>query len=642
MTQSSAVSFDEWTFHRESGELEKEGVRVRLQDLPLGILNELLVRPGEMVTREHLIAKLWPTGVIEFETSLNSAVRKLRAALDDDADSPRYIETVPRRGYRFIGKIAEAAPIAAAPTPAVRQSGEAHAAHQEGSHHKGPWLAVVFGAVALFAIAVAIGVRFFGMGGSGSAHVTPSQAAAPSAVTTTVTSPPFNPPAHSIAVLPFVNMSGDPQQEYFSDGMAEELLNSLVRISELKVAARTSAFAFKGKEMEIADIARKLNVGAILEGSVRRSGKQVRITVQLVDATNGYHLWSQTYDRELDNIFQVQADIATNVVRQLQATGNLKSPQHTPSLEAYAAYLQGNYFFKRLDIDKAIFYYEQALQLDEHYAAAMVGLAGARFSLPRGVRAGSDKVRQLIDRAIALEPQLAEPYVLRAHIERVYDFDWAAAEVSLKRARELEPNNPYMLRQEALLAETLGRLDESVALYRQALERDPLLSVAHVEFGWILLARGNLVDAEASFRKSLEITSEFPIAHAGIATTHLLRNEPEKALTEAQLEPHPVYRLAAVAATYHASHRRTEADAALRELTEKHASEAAFLIAEAHAYRGEVDQAMRWLEQAYQNRDWSLARLLSTPFLRPLAHDPRFQAFLRKLNLPADAASTGP
>jgi TolB-like protein len=180
-------------------------------------------------------------------------------------------------------------------------SGEARAAHHEGSHHEGPWLAVVFGAVALFAVAVAIGVRFFGMG-SASSQAAHSQTSASRADMTTaatapgVTPPAFNPPAHSIAVLPFVNMSGDPQQEYFSDGLSEELLNSLVRISELKVAARTSAFAFKGKDLEVGDIARKLNVGAILEGSVRKTGEQVRITVQLVNATNGYQLWSQTYD----------------------------------------------------------------------------------------------------------------------------------------------------------------------------------------------------------------------------------------------------------------------------------------------------------------------------------------------------------
>jgi TolB-like protein len=529
------------------------------------------------------------------------------------------------------------APVVQAEVP----TGETHAS----AHHEGPWLAMVFGAVALFAIAVAIGVRFFGMADSGVSHATHSQAAVSHEVATipvpapAVIPPAFNPPAHSIAVLPFENMSGDPQQEYFSDGLAEELLNSLVHISELKVVARTSAFAFKGKNLEVGDIARRLNVGAILAGSVRTDGKRVRITVELIDAANGYHLWAQTYDRQLEDIFEVQADIANNVVGQLQATllGRSALPTHTPSAEAYAAYLQGNYFWLgRLQRDNAISYYEQALQLDEHYADAMVGLASTRFGLSIGARSDTDvvKARELIDRALALDPQLVRGYVLRSHIERVYDFDWVAAEESLKRARELEPGNPDVVRLAALLAETRGRFDESVALLCEALERDPLLSIAHVDLGRLLMATGEPAAAEASFRKSLAITPEFPGAHSLIALTRLFRKEPEKALAEAQLEPVPTYRLGVLTATYHALQQTTASDAALRELTDRYASSAPFVIAEAHAYRGEADEALRWLEQARRNRDGDLTRLLSSPLSRTLAHDPRYQAFLRKMNLP--------
>jgi adenylate cyclase len=382
--------------------------------------------------------------VVDFDTGLNSAVRKLRVALQDEAETPRYIETLPRRGYRFIGAIDSLAvpPGEPAVVASTASSGESSATVDQRSPD------------------------------------------------------PQSPrpyPAHSIAVLPFVNMSGDPQQEYFSDGMAEELLNSLVRISELKVAARTSAFAFKGKDMEVGDIARRLNVGAILEGSVRKAGERVRITVQLVDTANGYQLWSETYDRELGDVFEVQADIAGSVVRQLQATlFGSALPRHTPSSEAYAAYLQGNHFFERMSVDKAIFYYAQALQLDEYYAAAMVGLAQARFGYGFGVRVDTDvaEARQLIERAIALDPQLVEAYVVRARIARVYDYDWAAAETSMKRARELEPGKFVVLFGMGMLAGTLGRVDESVALFRQALERDPLNPGVHIELGLALLAAG--------------------------------------------------------------------------------------------------------------------------------------------------------
>lgn len=520
-------------------------------------------------------------------------------------------------------------------------AGEAHAS----AHHEGPWLAVVFGAVALFAVAVAIGVRFFGMGNSGASHVTDSRAAAAHEVAATsaaaplVSPPAFNPPAHSIAVLPFVNMSGDPQQEYFSDGLAEELLNSLVRISELKVSARTSAFAFKGKDMEVGDIARRLNVGAILEGSVRKSGEQVRIAVQLIDAANGYQLWSQSYDRRLDDIFQVQADIATNVVRKLQATllGNPALPRHTPSAEAHAAYLRGNdLWYTRLQRDKAISYYEEALQLDTNYADAMVGLARARFGAAFGVRPEIDvvKARELIDRAIALDPQLAEAYVARALIERSYDFDWAAAESSLKQARELEPGNFHLLAQAAALAETVGRFDESLTLFREALARDPLFAEGYIYIARIQMAAGNYAAADASVRKYVDLTPLDLANHYAIAVMFAYQDKLEKALAEAKLESNPRFRLQALSAVYHSLHRKPESDAALRELTEKHASEAAFLIAETHAYRGDVDEAMRWLEQARRNHDADLTLVLSSPLSRTLAHEPRYQAFLRRMNLP--------
>ena len=238
----------------------------------------------------------------------------------------------------------------------------------------------------------------------------------------------------------------------------------------------------------------------------------------------------------------------------------------------------------------------------------MVALAAARFG-PSAIGVTSATVvaeaRQLIDRALALDPQLVSAYFLRAQIARQYDFDWAAAEVSLKRARELEPNNPSMLNGAALLAATLGRFDESIALLRQALERDPLSAVAHGNLGRLLLATGKPVAAEASLRKFLEFAPEAPGAHAAIASTHLYRKEPEKALAEAQLESNRIWRLVALARSYHALHRKTESDAALRELTEKHASDCPYMIATVHADRGEIDEALRWLEQAYRNRDAS-------------------------------------
>ena len=246
------------------------------------------------------------------------------------------------------------------------------------------------------------------------------------------------------------------------------------------------------------------------------------------------------------------------------------------------------------------------------------------------------EARQLIERAIALDPQLGWAYGMRARIERIYDFNWAAAEVSLKRARELEPGSVNVLREAGLFASSLGRFDESLALMRQGVELDPAAPDAYVFLAVPLMAVGKWESAERNYRKALELEPQFPNAHYGIALTHLFRKEFDRALAEAELEPIAYLRLSAMTAIYHALRRKTESDAALRELTEKYASDAAYRIAESHAYRDEVDQAMRWLEQAYKDRDAGVARILSNPLLRPLAHDPRYQAFLRKLNLPTE------
>src|SRR5262245_34421676 len=299
MHEGQDIAFDGWVLRPVTGGLLCDGACLRLQDRSLQTLTLLLSRPGELVTREELIAHLWPKTVVDYDTGINTVMRKLRIALNDDPDAPRYIETVPRKGYRFIGKIESAAPL-----PAVEATGERRA--------RGGYRLTIAAVIAMGLVVGAI--TFY-------EWRTPiTLAGTPAATAPAVIPPAFNPPAHSIAVLPFVNMSGDPQQEYFSDGLAVELLDSLVRDSELKVVASTSSFAFKGRRMEVGEIARKLNVGAILEGSVRKDGKQVRINVQLVDTVNGYQLWSQTYNREFKDIFEVQTDIATSVVRQLQST----------------------------------------------------------------------------------------------------------------------------------------------------------------------------------------------------------------------------------------------------------------------------------------------------------------------------------
>jgi TolB-like protein/Tfp pilus assembly protein PilF len=524
--------------------------------------------------------------------------------------------------------------------------GEAHVS----AHHEGPWLAVVFGAVALFAVAVAIGVRFFGMGGSGSGHATHSQAAAPHDVTTTPASVPavtpsaFNPPAHSIAVLPFVNMSGDPQQEYFSDGLSEELLNSLVRVSELKVAARTSAFAFKKKDMEVGDIARRLNVGAILEGSVRKAGNKVRITAQLIKAADGYHLWSQTYDRTLDDIFLVQDEIAGEVVKALKLTllGTTSVTRSRPvDPEAYNLVLQGRFFLDRRgqqDLERSVDYFRRALERDPGYAPAWAGLSQAyQRQADNGFVPAANGVRlarEAAEKALTLDPQLVEAHLAMGGIQNGYDWDWAAADASFRKALDLEPGNAQALRYAAVQALTLGRSNEAVDLAKQAIERDPLRPNSYNNLGRSLLAVNRDAEAEAAFRKAMELDPGGAIRHYAIGRALLLQGKTDAALLEMQQEAHDIWRLAGLPLVFHALGRRGESDTALAALKGKHADVAAYQIAEVHAFRGEADLAFEWLERAYAQRDGGVVEIKGDRLMRGLVRDPRYNAFLKKMKLP--------
>ncbi len=455
--------------------------------------------------------------------------------------------------------------------------------------------------------------------------------------------PQGGPATASIAVMPFVNMSGDPDNEYFSDGLSEELLSALAQIPELRVAARTSSFQFKGKNEDLRVIGKKLNVASVLEGSVRKAGRHVRITAQLVSAADGFHLWSAEYDRELDDIFAVQDDIARSVsgALKLKLLGNRPTPPRTGNAEAYNLYLQGKYFLDRRtrdDTEKAVSYYEQSLRLDPGYARAWTGLAAAhqaqadRNEIP--IAEGYRKAREEVQKALELEPSLAEAHAELGQIRTTYDWDWAGADVAFKRALELEPGNATVVRQAARLAGTLGRFEEALRLDRRAVEMDPLNAPAYKNIGVLSLYVGRLDEAEAAWRKTLEIEPDFPGAHMWIALVDVMRGNPAAALVEIERERDPLWRPFGLALAYHASERELEAAAAFRQLMEKHGHYAAFQVAEVHAFRGESDQAFAWLERAYSQRDGGLIGVKGDPLLRSLEPDARYAAFLKKMRLP--------
>jgi serine/threonine protein kinase/Flp pilus assembly protein TadD len=466
---------------------------------------------------------------------------------------------------------------------------------------------------------------------------------------------PALPSVASIAVLPFVNRSHDAEDEYFSDGLADELLNLLAKIRGLRVAARASAFRFKGAKEDVATIGRKLNVATLLDGSVRKAGNRVRISVQLVKAADGYHLWSETYDRTLDDIFAVQDDIAQSVVKELRAAllgeeADSKAGDEVKAEiaraaegrrtnpEAHRLYLQARHFidrFTREDVAKGIGYLKRTLELDPEFALAWAELGLAYVTEAdvswAAVEEGYERAREAIERALSLEPDLAEGHAGIGWIRMNHDWNWRGAETAYRRALELAPGNVPTLCRAGLLAASQGRLEEAIGLFRRALELDPLNASSYHILGALLRMADRAEEAEGAYRKALELTPERIVTHASLSLTLLAQGRDEEALEEVARERHEGSRLWALAMILHALGRIAESDQALHELVEKHAEDWAYQIAEVHAFREEPNAAFEWLERAYAQRDSGLADMKFSTCFRPLYRDPRWGVFMRKM-----------
>ena len=447
----------------------------------------------------------------------------------------------------------------------------------------------------------------------------------------------------SIVVLPFANMSGDKDQEYFSDGLTEELTDVLTKNPKLQVTSRTSAFSFKGKDSDIKTIARKLNVTYALVGSVRKAENQVRITAQLIQATSDSNLWSQTYDRDTKNIFAVQDEISDAVSNALKVTLEGKHAKaKEPVPEAYNNYLQGRYFFgKRTkeDLERAITYFEKAVQIDPGFARAWVGLSTTRTAqadrsyIP--AKEAYEKARKEAQKALQIDPNSAEAYVQIGWIKRSFDWDWVGADAAYHRALELEPDNANAIRGKAALASTLGRFEEAIKLDEQAVRVDPLRISAYNNSGLDFYYAGRLQEAEKAYRKVWEMNSDYPGVHESLGFISLAQSKNQEALAEMLKEQEPIWRAQGLSLAYYAVRDKQKADAALNELLQNHKDDP-FTIAEVYAYRGEIDKAFEWLERAYTTRDVGLSNMKGDPLLRNLEHDPRYTSFLRKMKLPID------
>ncbi len=451
------------------------------------------------------------------------------------------------------------------------------------------------------------------------------------------------PPQQSIAVLPFVNMSDDASNEYFSDGISEELLNLLAKVPELRVAARTSSFSFKDQHLEIPVIAARLNVTHVLEGSVRKAGSQIRIAVQLIKADDGFHLWSETYDRTLDDIFAIQDEIAAAVVDSLKITLLGKEPKATETNpEAYALYLQGRYFISQFTADgnkQAETLLKQALAIDSGFAPAWIelgnvygGQAGL-FGL-RPIDEGYELKRDAIQQALAIDPQSGRAYVALAEVEMYYDWDFTAASQHLQQALALNSGDAAILNFAARLNRLLGRLDEAIDLHRQSIALDPLSPAGHRHQGLSLLLAHRLEEAADSLQMALSLSPGLVGAQYFLGLVLLAQADAKAALVAMEQEASDIYRLIGTAVAQQALGNAGASDAALQELIEKYAAPAAFQVAEIYAFRGESDNAFDWLEQAYDNRDPGLPQMLGDPLLANLHDDPRWEPFLEKMGLP--------
>jgi TolB-like protein/Tfp pilus assembly protein PilF len=461
----------------------------------------------------------------------------------------------------------------------------------------------------------------------------------------------------SIAVLPFLNMSRDEENEYFADGLSEELLNVLAKIRGLRVASRTSAFSFKGKDVDIPTVAQKLNVATVLEGSVRKSGKRVRITAQLIEVASDSHLWSETYDRELEDIFAVQDDIAQSVVKELRAALLPERPDTTPDTaaaaevrkasagrsdnpEAFQLYLQGKFFSERInqaDTDRAIDLFQRALAIDPNFALACAGLARvhqvqAGFGFAQ-IDEGFERARQAAEQALRIAPDLAEGHIELGTVQQMHDWDWPAADASFRRARELAPGSAEAQRAGATLARILSRHDEAYELIDRAVALDPLSAPTRRQAALILFGSGRLDEAATAFQAALDLNPNSGLSHAFLALTRLMQGRGDEALPIAQAESHDVFRNLALTMIHHAQGRAAESDAALKTLIDGFGWTAAYQVADAHAYRNEVDKSFEWLERAYAQRDPGVVYVGFDQFLEPLHGDPRWRPFLKRMRL---------
>ena len=617
------VRFGPYEVDLRSGELRKSGVRIKLQQQPFKLLEILLEQPGQVVSREDLRARIWPEESFgNFDQAVNIAVAKLRVALSDSADSPRYIETIPRRGYRFIGQVAvpavDLAHVAANPASPAGNSPEPAGEKLKPSSRR-VLAAILTVCVCLVAVLAYVLWRW---------RIHPDATGTPES------------PIRSLAVLPLENLSGD-AQDYFADGMTDELITDLAQIAALRVISRTSVMPYKGARQPLPVIARALSVDAIVEGTVLRSGHRVRITAQLVQASADKHLWAKSYEADLGDTLSLQKQVASAIADQIriELTPHEQSVLHSVvsvNPEAYDDYLKGRFFFsKRNNNQKAQAYFQQAIDKDPSYSPPYAGLADIYLLADDPSRA-----REALKKALRLNDQLAEPHNSLAELLYRFDHDWVRAESEFKRALELDSNFAPAHHWYSMYLALLGRKANALDEARKAYQLDPLSPVVGANLAKILQENGQIDQAIEQANKTLELDPNSAVTHAVIGiireSQKMFPQALEQYKTALQLGGAPGEMRGLMGYIYAVTGDQSSAELMIEELKQLWPSHthAAFDLAIVYCGLGQKDQALDWLRKASNKQVGDFVSIGKDSHFDSLREDRRFQALVKQAGWP--------
>lgn len=619
--EPAVVCFAGFKLCLKSGELWKDSAAIKLPPQPSKVLVLLASHRGQLVTRDEIRQQVWGSETfVDFEQGLNSCIKQVRAALGDDPEAPHFIETVPRRGYRFIVPLEAASGPISSPRTGTISVGTGRTVRARA------WLV---GLILVTAVVAAL-VAWYRFG---------VHSARPIRKLTLV-------------VLPFQNLSADPDQNYLSDGLTEEMITQLGRLdpARLGVIARTSAMQYRDTKKRADQIGQELGADYILEGSVRRAGQRVRISVQLIQTSDQSHLWAESYERDMRDVLALEAELAQTVARAIQVK---LSPTQSARLakvetvepEVFEAYLKGRYYWRRLtqdDVKRGIDYYQKAIEQDPGYAPAYAGLADCYYALSNmrldPVEAMA-KSRAAAEKALELDDTLAQAHASLAMVKAFYDWQWTAAESEFRSAVSLDPNLADAHGFYGVFLALMGRTDESLAQLQQARRLDPLSLFINSALALPLYLAGRYDEALSQDRWTLELDPNFYMAYTGLGSVYEMKGEYEEAITQfqeaQQLESSPEL-LAFLGRAYALAGHRRKAQKILEDLKLRAKREyvSPYDIALLHAGLGDTERALQSLEIAYQSRAEGIVSLKVDPRLKDLRPNPRFQDLLRRMDFP--------